>query len=183
MDATQFGTGAFAALASFWAALQTYLNAQKQKQLNEVSAKASENTAAAAVSGQLGSTVERLEKSLEEWRQRYDANDAQHCARYDKLHEEHQKSTERHELDRKHWHGKSDADNLVHLKLQEENATLKARTDLKPLIDVLASMRQDRAEDVVIRARMLEGVNVLSESVNRLHDRLDTIETKNETPH
>lgn len=178
MDATQLGTGIFGVCAAFWAALQTHLTQKKQKELNQVSAKATENTEAAAVSKQYADTVAKLEKRLEDWTKRYDAADIEWRVRYDRMHDEQQKDREQHEKDRDHWHKKAEVDNAKQLILQEENTTLKARTDLQPLIEVLANMRQDRAEDLSLRQRMLETLNSFSEAVNRIHERFDKIESK-----
>lgn len=176
MDAEAIGTGVFGVIASAWAAFQTWASAQRQKELAQANAKVVENTEAAAVSKQYADAIPKLEKRLEDWAKRYDHDAAEWRARYDRLNDEQQKDRDQHEKDRTYWHDKAKEDNAIHLKLQEENATLKARTDLKPLIEILASMREDRREDVTMRVRLLEGLNGFADAINRLHERMDRIE-------
>lgn len=178
MDPTSVGGIIGAALAAGWGAFQTVAasKAKKDAQAAEQKAataqvKAETNLEAAAVSNQLAEKAVTLEKLCDYWRDKFDALMIEMGARMDKM-------TAQHEKDRDGWHEKAGLAQVNLSKCQEENIILRARTDMKPLLEHIDTMQSGMREDADIRKATLGVLGKINGSLDRIHSRLDAIEQK-----
>lgn len=148
---------------------QTLAARRARREVHDTKVKAEENIASAAVSLQHKATADLMEKEANSWRERYAMNDKAWEERYAKQHAQLEEQT-------KYWHGKSEKDQATLSKCQEECTTLKARTDLAPLMDFLRAQETAASARNQVEDQILKMIDNVSRALERIHQRLDLIE-------
>lgn len=137
MDATQIGTSIGAVLMAIWGAIQTHKATKAEKKVNETVAVADEAKRLLA-----HVSTDDLAKRNEELAHAYKDKAEEWKMAWEKEHSEGKAYQQR-------VHDQREVANAEHLKLIEENAALRARTDLTPIIKYIEN-GQSTMEKVAI---------------------------------
>lgn len=156
-----WGGGAAAVIAGAHAYVQSLVASRAKKEVKEVTEKAEQHLVSAAVSEQHKATAEAMERQANDWRARCIQNDGDWKKQVEKDRAEFAEQ-------RQYWHDKAKEDQALLLHCQLETAELKGKTDLTPLVEYLKHRS-------VIDDQILSTLKGFSDSLTRVHERLDNL--------